>query len=855
MAFGNAPLDWVNAYLRGDLDYKPNPNHQTQLGIEGQLTNIIVVASIVDQARNVLGDLITTKAQDIQAGDLVNLRDTLTALDRAKSDLIAVVRDAAANAFPKSAAQALEDIADAQAMQTALANEGPPVELIASVDAVADQIKEAALRPNDPLKRLVDGLLPSDADARGALTASDPGAWQVLLAAMPTVLQALQLASPVLIFKAIPLVMDFVKDHYPELAERIAPMGEALGPLLMDGVELLHGPMKAVMERGVELFFHALRHELDKFGQVTPENVFEVAGALVSEAGAIGMSSHLVANLAEHFHPGKELGFPQLAAFLADLSDFRRVASETLGQHVSAALHSPSRRRALQQFRPELPDPFAWAEIFFGRHISEQEFAEFYEQHGWSDEHVAAYTEAIHRKASPRELALVFEDGEIRDEWALRMLQRGGFNDEDAALLLSGVKTRALKGARQAYIDSVLASYEEGLYDEETVAGLLDRLRLGEETRQLVIVTAQTKRLRGEATKLRTVYETLADNGSIPADELQAVMAALGYDERSRQMAAARVSAKLAGKAFHEVEKDTAAALHRAQTDNATALKEAYRRFEITFEQLVAGLLAIGLRPEEAGAIARVAAESVVPVPELPRVLTVERALQESLKKEAEGVLALLRNGDTTPEEAYATLLSFGVLAAEARADVDLAAARLTFPTPAGARELRTPDVRAREAAELREQKAAERADERELRALLTAQSRAAEEEFKKGTIGPDELLASLVGFGQSQESAAAVVKRLSADRSALSRATLERTVRQEAQRVENIARDAAVLAFRNDKLDAHGLLVELVGAGVDVAEANAIVARELARKKPPATKTAAATDSPPELDPLDSTP
>lgn len=831
--FGRTAAQWIDAYRAREF-HAEKPGDRALTINETPLEELILIANEIVTARDALGELTESNDATTRAKLVTEVDRAVNRLNAVKDLLVDKIDAAAAAAqFPQAAVRALEDIADAQAIQTALANEGPPVEMVAGLSFIAQTIQTAATTGEQPFNDYIRRMIPDEDAARIALDQIEAGNPAALLAALPFAHELIDVAKPLLVFLAVPMILDFVKDHYPQYGERIAGFGSTIGHTLMDGFELIHGPMKTVMEGGADLFITALQHQLESLESTTPENVLEVAAKLVTEAGAIGMSSHIVASIAEHFHPGKHLGLPQLAAFLADLSDFKRVATETFGQHISAALHSPARRRANFQFRPELPDPFAWAEIFFGRHIAPEEFREWYAQQGWRDEHIAAYEAAIYRKASPRELALVFEDGSIDDAWALRMLLRGGFNDEDAPLLLNGIKTRAAKGARQDYIAAVLANFEEGLYDEATTRTLIERLRLNDETQQLLMASAQNKRLRGEASKLRTVYETLATDGRIVPEELEAVMAALGYDEVARQNASARVTAKLAGKAFHEANQDEKALVRRVQLETITALKEEYRRLEITLEQLVGGLVAVGLRAEEAQAIARVAAATVVPVPVLPQVLTPQREQQNILKDYTEAVLAELRNGAVDPDTAYATLLSFGVVPDVARADVNLAAARITFPAPKAGLELKTPAVRAAEAQATREANAAARAEARDQRQLVTLEERATEEAFKKLEIGPDELVARLVALGQSREAATAVRDRLNADRAALQRAQLASSLRKDQQAVETTLKDAALLAFRNGYIDEQGLRVELAAAGVPAAEVSALVQRELARKKP----------------------
>ncbi len=267
-----------------------------------------------------------------------------------------------------------------------------------------------------------------------------------------------------------PAAIAEVLEHFPALASLFESYATTAARAFADGLNTLHRPMEAVIEGSALAILRGLNDELFQFGQTTPENVDQAAARLLAIAGGFGMASHLVAIATEKTIGTKHLGFPQLAAYLADAASFGSIARNSVGAHVEAALHAPARRRALAQFRSELPDAASLTESFFARVIGEETFRQWFREHGWDDQAIANHQVSVYRKATAREMALVFEDGEVDETWALGMLQRHGFNDDDSNRLVKGVITRGTKTLRQEFITAVLANADEGIYAPDQAA-------------------------------------------------------------------------------------------------------------------------------------------------------------------------------------------------------------------------------------------------------------------------------------------------------------------------------------------------------------------------------------------------
>jgi len=158
------------------------------------------------------------------------------------------------------------------------------------------------------------------------------------------------------------------------------------------------------------------------------------------------MAAHLVAIGCREGFGAKHLGFPQLAAYLADAASFGKDRREH-GRRSDRSRPSLAPRGGARwrSSGPSCPTPGSFIEQFFERTCPTPSSWVFFREQGWSEEAVSRQTQSVYRKASPREMAMVFEDGEVDPVWGLRMLQRHGFNDDDSGFLFKGILSRAAK--------------------------------------------------------------------------------------------------------------------------------------------------------------------------------------------------------------------------------------------------------------------------------------------------------------------------------------------------------------------------------------------------------------------------
>ena len=674
-------------------------------------------------------------------------------------------------------------------------------------------------------------------------------------------------------------------EHFPAIAARFEEAGRTFAGGMTNALNVLHKPMETVIESSALAILRGLEDELFAFGPTSPENVDQAGARLLAIAGGFGMASHLVAIGAEKIVGSKHLGFPQLAAYLADAASFGSIARNTVGAQVEAALHAPARRRALAQFRSELPDAGSLTESFFARVIDEETFRQWFREHGWDDQAIANHQVSVYRKATAREMALVFEDGEVDEQWALGMLQRHGFNDDDANRLVKGVITRGTKTLRQEFITAVLSNADEGIYAPDQAAEFLRSIGVAEPAITSHLTAAAHKRLHREVTERIAAFISAHTQGTTTDEELDAALSSLGIDDRARahHLTVARI--RRGSKVFTSAQSKNQAAENRVRKEATDAALDAFRRFVIDEGGLHETLTALGVDPKEVDSLVQLAAVRRTPAPRLAEVLAPGAVLAQDQALERKRVLALQHDKLITQAEAQAQLVALGLddrtaaseagleaariarppdvakapsLTAQARertrelttAAVDLFRAGLTDPSTlrgalvaaghdaatADALVARTVDQVAGDRA-----RGARRAADTEIRKEQTRVESEAVDAFRAGTIDATGLQQTLVGAGFTSTVAAATVQREQQLRISQGERKAQTAASSEATRVLRADQEAAVLAFRTGKLDAQELEDQLVTVGTDPALAAALRRREEARVKPKVPRAAPA--------------
>lgn len=613
-----------------------------------------------------------------------------------------------------------------------------------------------------------------------------------------------------------------VTDNLPFLAEAASGFVTGIGEQVVHGVEAFHQPMRGVMSGLAGLFFESIDGELAGLGQADPNTVLPMAQQLLTLAASLGATSHLMAVLSENIHGAKHLGIPFVSAFLTDLAGFQDIAKHSFGVQYETALREPARRRANNRFRPALPDVGSVVQMWYERRISDGDLRAFYQQQGWPEEWITTQLQTLPIEASPRDLALVFEDGDVDEEWAVRHLVERGFTDDDAARIASGVRTKSLRTARGSAVTAVMGAYERGLLDASGVAQRLRPLRLSDQAIELYLLGSDMDRYRIERTELRTELLAQASAGVMSPEDVGAALAAYGYDARAQQHTAALARLRASRKLFQEVATETKAATRRAQQTAITAAQEEFRRGLLTDAGLAATLRDQGVTEAEVDSLVDLARVRRVPVPKLADVLTPEAQAQRALDEESDRVVALLKRRQIDEATAQASLIGLGVDPDEAGRRVRLATAQVAKPpdrfTPRPVNDVIE-----------------------EARRLKMA---AARDEFRAGLIDLNALGARLADAGIEPAVVNAVVQFEDSKRRADAARASETASARETSTIRRQEQDKAVAAFRAGDLDESGLLANLLAIGVLPSLAETIVESEVQRRDVEAAGNAEAADA-----------
>lgn len=607
-------------------------------------------------------------------------------------------------------------------------------------------------------------------------------------------------------------ITEAILDQIPVLRDILPTLANQVGEMMVHGIEAAHGPLRSTMGGVSGLFFDSIDSELAGLGQSNPDTVLPMAKQLLTLAASLGATSHLIATAAEATHAGKHLGFPFVAAFLTDLAGFQDIARNSFGVQYEAALRSPARRRANTRFRPELPMSGDVVQMWYERRISDGDLRAYYQQQGWPDDWIDTQLQTLPIEASPRDLALVFEDGDVDEEWAVRHLVERGFTDDDAQRIAGGVRTKSLRTARQGAVTAVMTAYENGLVDAAGVVERLRPLRLSDGAIELYLLGSDVDRYRTERVQLRGELLSQASAGVVDENDTRATMAAWGYDARAQQQAAQLVRMRLQKQTFTAAAAEDKAATRRAQTDEITAALEQYRRFALTDAQLAAALARQGVLPSEVQGLVDLARVRRQPVPRLAEVLTPEAQAQRALEEESDRVIALLKREQISEAIARTSLIGLGLDPAEADRRVRLAVAQIAKP----------PD------------KFTPRPIDDVVQEARRVKMAAAREEFRAGLITVDQLGARLLAAGIEPPVVAAVIDFEQSKRRADAERDRAAAEQKAAAALLKAEQDAAVSAFRSGRIDADGLLSNLLAIGLTPSMAEAIVASEVARQKPP---------------------
>jgi len=239
---------------------------------------------------------------------------------------------------------------------------------------------------------------------------------------------------------------------------------------------------------------------LERIAPVTPEEAPVVAATLYSQAVAAGAAAHLVSMVAETSTSLKHMGFGYLAAFLADMASFSKLAAATQGVLISIGLGKPFQYSVQEKLRPIIPDDKDLQFMRAKKEITFDEFKQFMSYHGYTDwwidtwekflwmdprmMEIVRLTEIVRPEPTPPREALEWlEHADLvpedpADWWFYMKFGKAGYDYIDIPVLTRAVKWLTKRREQTMYLMQIRRSYRTGRMTKEEAFTRMERCQL-----------------------------------------------------------------------------------------------------------------------------------------------------------------------------------------------------------------------------------------------------------------------------------------------------------------------------------------------------------------------------------------
>jgi len=436
-----------------------------------------------------------------------------------------------------------------------------------------------------------------------------------------------------------------------------------------------------------EGILRSVTSSFDNAGPVGPGEQGRVVQLALGNAFTMGIGAHVLAATAELVMPLKHLGLPQLAAFMVDLAGFGAIAGAELRPLVKWGIDVPADYAARERFQSQRPGLGEAKQFVLERLITLDDYRQILRWHGYPDDWVEIFVKEVWEEPSLRELSTVVDDTPVDEEWLRQKVTETGLEDRDVDLFMEGLKRRANKSVRQAYLGTLQSAYRDGLLEEAELEGELGRLDLNEEARTLVRLRAALEKRRELTDLWERALRAKAESEVMTLDDYAMALRSVGIGDDRVQVLVAVADATLRGRFAREERADIKRVLREDQATRAQLARESFRRGRVTQDQLFRMLVSLGIEERQADAMVALEVVRVQPLPRLPVVLTPEAQRQQENEVIQEGALAALREGKVTEGVARRVLLSLDLPSRLVEALLTLELARLKAPKPVVVKE------------------------------------------------------------------------------------------------------------------------------------------------------------------------
>ncbi len=526
----------------------------------------------------------------------------------------------------------------------------------------------------------------------------------------------------------------------PDAMQRWGPwMREHIGEFL-EGIEAGSRGVMSAVEGPFERMFLAAQADLTAtLAANAPANITQagdVAAKALLRAYHYGQAAQLLASAVEAFAPLKIFGFGQMAAVLADMSQFKPLVEIASRPRLVAAIARPLHWAANADHRPELPDPRDLVRFVQKRRLDVESYGGMLALHGYTETDIDAYTATVYRDFTIRDLALALEDVSVDEAWLVPRVRTIGYSDDDADHVAGALLQRARRGPRGRVQTAAAAAAKDGLLPIAEYESVLRGLGLRDEVIALELQAARLAERADYQRQALATYRRQYTNDVIGRGDYQVALVTLGIPPARLELELADADAAR----LPRIQAAEEAAVREVMTQVRTQLVPRYRALyqmgAISGEEYQRTLEQAGIAPGLAAQAVSLDAAKLRAQAVKTGNVEAEAALDRLLAERQQLAIVQFRRGIIEAGGLRAALVAAG-LSGE-RADV-LVAREQTLRLPPAGREIPAPPA---------------------ARDTITQglRRRAAIEAYRHGRLDEEQLYDQLVDAGRTPDQAEAEV-------------------------------------------------------------------------------------------------
>jgi len=349
-------------------------------------------------------------------------------------------------------------------------------------------------------------------------------------------------------------------------------IGEHIIKPLASLAELLFDRFKSLVGSGVNTILDGLTAIA---GETFPVDVARPLG-IIAAVGGTFIAVTAAIKLIDALHPFRSIVGESTVAMVYAFMGYEVFTSAFWRPVMTSAVEAPMRYWANEKFRPFLVDHGTADDMLFEDTISRDEWAQIHRWAGWREAWIDAHYASMDREPSVMDLVRIADNVELDPNWARAQLAQANFRQPEIEQLMRALQRRPVMDEVRIVRQQLLYYYRDGVLSREDLVKSLNAM--GHQRAEVELLTQAADVMRARKDQADTANAVL-DDAKAEASELRALV--------------------------------------KARRD---VLVEAYRRDLITDEDLVAGLLDLGMSQDLAGATLALEQLRKVPKPKRERL-------------------------------------------------------------------------------------------------------------------------------------------------------------------------------------------------------------------------------------------